>query len=95
MSLSSGVDALVETPHFLGMSTLTIELPDALALRLASASERKHLPPAQIVSEALEQTPPAANRKPELASIKALLGRVKMLDGAAYVRELRSEWASR
>ena len=77
------------------MSTLTIELPDALALRLASASERKHLPPAQIVCEALEQSLPAEGGKPDLAAIRALLGRVKMPDGAAYEQELRAEWDSR
>jgi predicted transcriptional regulator len=41
------------------MSTLTIELTDDLAARLAAASERQHVPPAQIVQEALEQTLPA------------------------------------
>ena len=90
-----GVDAFVRMGQFAGMSTLTIELPDALALRLASASERKHLPPAQIIREALELTLPAENGKPDLASIRALLGRVKMPDGATYQRDLRSEWDSR
>lgn len=40
------------------MSTLTIELSDDLAARLAAASERKHVPPAQIVQEALDRTLP-------------------------------------
>ena len=77
------------------MSTLTIELPDALALRLASASERNHLPPAQIVREALEQTLPVAKEKPDLDTVKALLGRVKMPGGVQYERVVRSEWDSR
>ena len=38
------------------MSTLTIELPDELAARLAAASERKCVSPANIVREALETT---------------------------------------
>src|SRR5437870_13174214 len=42
------------------MSTLTIELSDELAARLASASERNHVPPAQIVQEALDKALPAA-----------------------------------
>lgn len=40
------------------MSTLTIELPEALAARLAAASERKHVPLAQIIRESLERTLP-------------------------------------
>jgi predicted transcriptional regulator len=42
------------------MSTLTIDLPDDLAARLAVASEQKHVPPATIVREALERTLRAA-----------------------------------
>ena len=41
------------------MSTLTIELSDDIAARLAAASEREHLPPAQIVQAALEKALPA------------------------------------
>ena len=48
------------------MSTLTIELNDELAARLAAASEREHVPPAQIVQEALERTLPAP--QPEAAA---------------------------
>ncbi len=77
------------------MGTLTIELPDVLALRIANASERKHLPPAQIVCEALEQSLPPENGKPDLTSNRALLGRAKTPDGAAYEQELRSDWDSR
>lgn len=44
-----------------------------------------------VVDEAL----PEENGKPDLASVRALLGRVKMPDGAAYEQELRSEWDSR
>jgi len=40
------------------MSTLTIELSDELAARLATASERQQVPPAQIVQEALEKSLP-------------------------------------
>jgi hypothetical protein len=40
------------------MSTLTVELPDDIATRLAAASERAHVPPAQIVREALEKALP-------------------------------------
>ena len=40
------------------MSTLTIELSDDIAARLAAASEREHLPPAQIVQAALEKALP-------------------------------------
>ena len=43
------------------MSTLTIELPDTLASRLATASAQKHLPPAQIICEALEKALPFAD----------------------------------
>jgi hypothetical protein len=42
-----------------GMSTLTIELPDDLAARLAAASEQAHVPPAQLVRAALEKALPA------------------------------------
>ena len=41
-----------------GMSTLTIELPDDLAARLAAASAQAHLPPAQLVRDALEKLLP-------------------------------------
>jgi predicted transcriptional regulator len=41
------------------MSTLTIELSDDIAARLAAASEREHVPPAQIVQAALEKALPA------------------------------------
>jgi hypothetical protein len=37
------------------MSTLTIELTDDLAARLAAASERQKAPPAQIVQAALDK----------------------------------------
>jgi hypothetical protein len=40
------------------MSTLTIELPDELAARLAAASEQQHVPPAKLVQEALEKALP-------------------------------------
>jgi hypothetical protein len=42
-----------------GMSTLTIELPDDLAARLAAASEQAHVPPAHLVRAALEKALPA------------------------------------
>ena len=42
------------------MSTLTIELPDDLAARLEAASAQAHVPPAQLVRAALEQTLPAS-----------------------------------
>ena len=42
-----------------GMSTLTIEIPDDLAARLAAASEQTHVPPAQLVCAALEKALPA------------------------------------
>lgn len=45
------------------MSTLTIELNDELAARLAAASERKHIPPARIVEEALERSLPETVRE--------------------------------
>jgi hypothetical protein len=41
------------------MSTLTIELSDDLAARLATASEQAHVPPAQFVRAALEKALPA------------------------------------
>ena len=47
-----------------GMSTLTIELSDDIAARLAAASEREHLPPAQIVQAALEKALPAPGNPP-------------------------------
>jgi len=53
------VDAPGPLRHPVDTSTLTIELPDALAARLAAASERNHVPPAQIVQEALEKSLPA------------------------------------
>ena len=37
------------------MSTLTVELPDGIAARLAAESEQRHVPPAQFVREALEK----------------------------------------
>ena len=46
---------LWQTP---GMSTLTIELPDDLAARLEAASAQAHLPPAQLVRDALEKLLP-------------------------------------
>jgi hypothetical protein len=52
------------------MSRLKIELPDDLAARLAAASERQHVPPSQIVQEALVRTlPPPA---PDLSEGKSL-----------------------
>lgn len=48
---------LWQTPS---MSTLTIELPDDLAARLAVASAQAHLPPSQLVCAALEKLLPAA-----------------------------------
>ena len=39
-----------------GMSTVTVELPDGIAARLAAESEQRHVPPAQFVREALEKT---------------------------------------
>ena len=53
------------------MSTLTIELSDEIAARLAAASEQKHVPPSQIVQEALarslpEPLPEAAADEPSL-----------------------------
>jgi hypothetical protein len=45
------------------MSTLTIELPDGLAARLAAASQQQHVPPARIVQEALEQTLPVTTAR--------------------------------
>ena len=41
------------------MSTLTVELPDDLAARLAAASEQTHVPPAPLVRAALEKALPA------------------------------------
>jgi hypothetical protein len=41
------------------MSTLTIELTDELAARLAAASRCQQVPPAQIVQEALAKVLPA------------------------------------
>lgn len=38
------------------MSTLTVELPDDIAARLAAESEQRHIPPAQFVREALEKS---------------------------------------
>ena len=37
------------------MSTLTVELADDIAARLATESEQRHVPPAQFVREALEK----------------------------------------
>jgi len=48
------------------MSTLTIELTDDLAARLAAASARQQVPPAQVVQEAL------AKALPELPEGKSL-----------------------
>jgi hypothetical protein len=42
------------------MSTLTIELTDELAARLAAASQRQQVPPAQIVQEALAKVLPSS-----------------------------------
>ena len=42
------------------MSTLTIELPDDLAARLAAASAQTHVPPAQLVRTVLEKALPAS-----------------------------------
>ena len=52
------IDAPDWLRHRAAMSTLTIELSDDLAARLAAASEHQHMPPAQIVQEALEKTLP-------------------------------------
>ena len=40
------------------MSTLTVELPDELAARLANASERRRMRPADLVRESLEAALP-------------------------------------
>ena len=58
------VDAPAALRHPAAMSTLTIELSDELAARLAAASEREHLPPAEIVQAALERTLPAPLPEP-------------------------------
>ncbi len=42
------------------MSILTLELPDELVARLEASSTQRHLPPAQIVREALENALPDA-----------------------------------
>ena len=68
VSLFAGVDAFARLRHFAPMSLLTIELPDALASRLTSASEQKHLPPSQIIREALEKALPAEPEDVETAS---------------------------
>lgn len=57
---NGGVDASGLTRHYSVVSTLTIELTDDLAARLAEASERMHLSPAQIVQEALAKALPTA-----------------------------------
>ena len=59
-----GVDAGDPRRHPARMSTLTVELSDDLAARLAAASESKHVPPAQIVAEALEKTLPEPLAEP-------------------------------
>lgn len=41
------------------MSTLSVELPDDIAARLAAVSEREHVSPAQIVCRALDKELPA------------------------------------
>lgn len=38
------------------MSTLTVELPDDIAVRLAAESEQRRVPPAQFVREAIEKS---------------------------------------
>lgn len=55
------------------MSKLTIELSDEIAARLAAASERQHVPPGQIVQEALEKIlPPSGESLAE--KMKDLIG---------------------
>src|SRR6266853_6267344 len=63
-TLAWTVDAPAAVRHPAAMSTLTIELSDELAARLAAASEREHLPPAEIVQAALERTLPAPLPEP-------------------------------
>lgn len=55
------------------MSTLTIDLPDDLAARLAVASEQKHVPPATIVREALERTSGRRQRRHRKAGRSVML----------------------
>ena len=66
--------------------TFTVLLPKFLYFSAVSCEGKL-----TVVDEAL----PAENGKPDLASVRALLGRVKMPDGVAYEQELRSEWESR
>lgn len=67
--------------NFSHMSTLTIELSDALAARLAAASERHHVPPAQIVQEALELTLPDEAPEEPPTKDESLAERMKDLIG--------------
>jgi predicted transcriptional regulator len=59
------------------MGTLTIELTDELAARLAAASERQKVSPAQIVQAALEK----ALREQTASSKETASSRSSALDG--------------
>ena len=63
------------------MSTLTIELSDELAARLAEASERQRVPPTQIVQAALERMLPADSRVEPSAKGESLAEKMKDLIG--------------
>ena len=69
-TLAWTVDAPAAVRHPAAMSTLTIELSDELAARLAAASAEKQLPPAELVREALERRFPAP--PPEFPEGKSL-----------------------
>ena len=53
------------------MSTLTVELPDDIAARLAAESEQRHVPPAQFVREALEKALEELEAKWRFAAMSA------------------------
>src|SRR5882724_4913219 len=54
------------------MSTLTVELPDDLAARLAAESEQRHVPPSQFAREALEKALQELEGKRVFAEMSAI-----------------------
>ena len=61
------------------MSTLTVELPDELAARLAKASEHRRMRPAELVRESLETTLPPETPKENPWKNRELLPEFKAL----------------
>ncbi len=68
------------------MSTLTIELPDELASRLARVSAERHVAPSQVVSECLAKALPSLGKRQPTGFLRKWGGTIRKIDDASDVR---------